>query len=168
MHILVLSITVSVILYHGLTHSAKFVTMKSGYRNAIQFLKEQDGEKHLSGTNSVSEFYFTRNGPNLLKGKRGLIEDLKRENFKYLLTDFTHFNVPSNKSTEVYRYLFDHKEPVAIFDNPIGTIQEVVLENLHYRDDLGKGYKEVMEHPETSRIQIYETEDLLEELIKLK
>lgn len=153
----------------GLVYAQKFVFVQSGYREAMQYLQEHGGEKHLSPTNSVSEFYFGRNVPNLLhRRKEDFLRAMESDDYKYLLVDYAQYYVRNHVGvTPLYRFLSEQCTPVKIIPNPMGNYQEIVLESLHYLNAPQGEYEEVMSDPHTNEIRIYSTEGLHEAVKEL-
>ncbi|MFC1809040.1 hypothetical protein ACFL3D_02815 [Candidatus Omnitrophota bacterium] len=149
----------------GIAEAQKFIFIRSGYRDAMSYLASRNGEKHLACSNSISEFYFGRNVPNLLRqDEELLIEYMQQDDYKYLVVDYYQFNLREDEVGGIYKYLRDNKNPVIVIKNPMGICREVVVENLHYDYNTKEVYDKLMNDPHTKEIRIYSTDGLLDEL----
>lgn len=147
----------------GVLASERYLFVRSGYRDARDYLVAHNGQKALATTNSVFEFYFGRNvSDHFSSDKDSFLRDMAKGNFKYLVVDYAQFTVAANEVRGVYRFLRDRRQPVAVIDNPMGRYRELVLENSHYQDYPVDDYRALMSDPQTAQICIYETKGLIE------
>jgi hypothetical protein len=153
------------IIVSGIKEARAIISLRSGYREAKAFLEEHGGEKCLASTNSVFEFYFGRNVANILnRDENSFIEDMQKDDYKFLVVDYAQMSVVAGGPTHIYSYLREHKKPVAVIKNPMGAYLRAVLENIHYADNPLRPYAELLHDPQIDEIRIYSTEGLVDEI----
>ncbi len=153
------------IVIHGIREACEIITLRSGYREAKTFLEEHAGRKCLATTNSVFEFYFGRNVANVMyRDPRTLLEDLQKDDFQFLVVDYAQLSSITGGATHVHTYLREHREPVIVIKNPMGSYLRAVLENIHYVDHPLRPHEDLLEDPQIDEIRIYSTAGLIDEL----
>ncbi|MBN1493714.1 MAG: glycosyltransferase family 39 protein [Candidatus Omnitrophica bacterium] len=161
----VLGTLVIAILIRGSVAAQPFVHIRSGYREARDYLASVGGKNCLATTNSVFEFYFGRNvADHFYAHNDYFLRDMERKPFSHIVVDYVQFLVHQGGVIELYDYLRTHRKPVKIIANPMGDRLPVVLESARHCDHPGDTYSRLMNDPHTREIRIYSTEGLVEEL----
>ena len=155
--------TLLVLLSNG--HASwELIKIKSGYREAMTWLKNRNGEKHFTTAYSISSYYVgvkgnTREAPPNLEEIRELC---LKEGYRYLLLDWHKFyHSPSTSPIGFYKFAEEKFRPVFSVPNKIATYLPYNIDDFHYRHGNSDYNYQMVKEPGFSYIRIYDLRELL-------
>lgn len=139
-----------------------FLTMRSGYAEAYEYLREHNGGRNLSTSNAYFEFYFGRNvAEQTPRSVAAFREVLSSGDYQYVVLDFMSHRVLTK---EVKTLIEDNCTPVTLIPNPIGTHTITLMESLGYRHFIPRYLENAYTDPLSKFIAIYDATDILSHL----
>lgn len=99
---IILSIFMLAILCTGVLNSRELIVIKSGYKEAINYMRHNKGEKHLSTMSLISAFYTGVENVKEIPESEDQLKELAREGYNYLLVDYHKYHYIKH---EKYNYL---------------------------------------------------------------
>ncbi len=160
----IIVVTIITIALSGLSMSkvADLLTIKSGYEDAMVYLKENKGERNLSTSNAYFEYYFGRNVSEQIPPKlEGLEKILKEGKYKFIVMDFMSHRVIRKETKDFIETKF---KPIIRIKNQIGDNYFTLIESMGYRHLIKDYIKNALNDEHASYIEIYNAREVLDTL----
>jgi 4-amino-4-deoxy-L-arabinose transferase-like glycosyltransferase len=158
---LVQGLVVFVVLGFGLNSAVKILQIRSGYREAIEWVIERQGKTHFSTAAMISQFYTDGEALPIPSTEREL-ERLFAGGYRYFLVDWRRDS--SEFYSELGKRIVETSSPVAVFSNPISQFSPYVIDEFHYRHDDPAYIRRIMRDPNNSIIRIYDVGTYIQKL----
>lgn len=127
----ILAILILLVLIPQFLQSKQLIQIKSGYRNALNWIIEHGGEKHYSSARSILNFYVGgRDRVVPLPNDLNEIREFEKRGYRYLLLDWRE-----RKTNQIEIDIKNKLKPVFCVENKPMTFWPYIVDDFHYRHD---------------------------------
>ncbi|MBU1862820.1 MAG: glycosyltransferase family 39 protein [Candidatus Omnitrophica bacterium] len=154
-----IAITALIVSYTSIYNIIELTTIRAGYQSAMEYLRQNHGERHLSTSNAYSEFYFGRNVAEQTPARREDLKTLLQEGaYRYVVLDFMSHRVLKKDTKAIIE---NYCTPVARIKNDIGKNYFTLIESVGYRHHKKNYIRDALNDPHAAFIEIYDADAVL-------
>ncbi len=148
------AIIVAVIILWRLPMLGEILTLHSGYREAVTYLRQHGVERHISTQRAISQIYVGI--PNAVSPPQtGSVQSLShlvaKGGYRYLLADAREVNFPS------VAQIRGRCQPVASIPNPTGGFWPLLVDEIQRKDWIATA----QQNPHRTQIELFDLQDCL-------
>lgn len=150
--------------YSQLMVAESIINLKSGHKEAVEWLKGNNSIRHLTTAGSISNYYVggrekSVKTPMTNKERRALY----LEGYRYLLMDIHKYYHGPLTPVDFYKDVETQLVPVAVFDNSAFNFYPSIVDDFHYRHFDKNFLEQVVNDEHVDKIRIYDLSQLYSE-----